>query len=201
MAVYKLFPKGDANFVAGQQRNEIIAQLQLSKFSKDTSNLERELNDFFYSKKGDNFEQYYTRASDIATQAFNERYQSYNFELNMDKMSAKFTNSNVGLLCNFSYYLNEDFTLNHNNIPARDYKEYNLAKYDYEIDTQYILPYETATPTERTFAIDEVGLDEVVVNKLQGLMKDDYDKYYDDYKFIVANSMEDYPIRKIFKEL
>ena len=82
---------------------------------------------------------------------------------------AKFTNSNVGLLCNFSYYLNEDFTLNHNNIPARDYKEYNLAKYDYEIDTQYILPYETATPTERTFAIDEVGLDEVVVNNTEQL--------------------------------
>ena len=82
---------------------------------------------------------------------------------------AKFTNSNVGLLCNFSYYLNEDFTLNHNNIPARDYKEYNLEKYDYEIDTQYILPYETATPTERTFAIDEVGLDEVVVNNTEQL--------------------------------
>ena len=82
---------------------------------------------------------------------------------------AKFTNSNVGLLCNFSYYLNEDFTLNHNNIPARDYKEYNLEKYDYEIDAQYILPYETATPTERTFAIDEVGLDEVVVNNTEQL--------------------------------
>lgn len=98
MAVYKLFPKGDVNFVAEQQRNKIKAQLQLSKFSKDTSNLERELNDFFYSKKGDNFEQYYTRASDIASQAFNERYQSYNFELNMDKMSAKFTNSNIKFL-------------------------------------------------------------------------------------------------------
>ena len=98
MAVYKLFPKGDINSVAEQQRKRIKAQLQLSKFSKDTSNLERELNDFFYSKKGDNFEQYYTRASDIASQAFNERYQSYNFELNMDKMSAKFTNSNIKFL-------------------------------------------------------------------------------------------------------
>lgn len=82
---------------------------------------------------------------------------------------AKFTNQNVGLLCNFSYYLNEEFTLNHNNIPASDYRAYNLAKYDYEIDLDYALPYETAEPTERTFPIDKEGLDEVVVNNTEQL--------------------------------
>ena len=82
---------------------------------------------------------------------------------------AKFTNTNVGLLCNFSYYLNEDFTLNHNNIPSLDYKNYNLAKYDYKIDLDYAIPYETATPTERTFAIDNEDKDEVVVNNTEQL--------------------------------
>lgn len=82
---------------------------------------------------------------------------------------AKFTNTNVGLLCNFSYYLNEDFTLNHNNIPSSEYRAYNLARYDYEIDLDYAIPYETATETERTFAIDKDGVDEVVVNNTEQL--------------------------------
>lgn len=82
---------------------------------------------------------------------------------------AKYTNANVGLLCNFTYYLDEDFVLTHNNIPKEDYKKYELSKYDYPIDTNYAKPYETAIPTERTFPIDAENVTEVEVGNTEQL--------------------------------
>lgn len=99
MAVYKLFPKTSSpTAVANFQRQTILRQLQSTQFKKDTSTLERTLNDFFYNKTGSNFNQYYERASSLATEAFNEAYSNYPFELNMEKMTAKFANSNIHFL-------------------------------------------------------------------------------------------------------
>lgn len=99
MSVYKLFPKnGSVNAAVAAQKKTIISQLNQKKYEKNTVALEKALNDFFYMKTGDNYEQYYTRASNLASEAFNERYQNYPFELSMDKMTAKFSNPNISFL-------------------------------------------------------------------------------------------------------
>lgn len=99
MAVYKLFPKsGSPSVAADLQRKTVLSQLQNTQFKQDSAKLEATLNEFFYSKTGDNYEKYYERASALATEAFNERYSSYPFELNMEKMTAKFTNPNISFI-------------------------------------------------------------------------------------------------------
>lgn len=99
MAVYKLFPKnGSINAAAQLQRQAILAQLQQNRYKKDINTLEQTLNDFFYAKQGDNFQQYYERASNLASQAFNEKYSAYPFELNMEKLSATFQNPNINFI-------------------------------------------------------------------------------------------------------
>lgn len=96
MSVYKLFPKKYSPSIAADlQRKTILSQLQNIQFKQDSAKLENTLNDFFYNKTGSNYEKYYERAAALATEAFNERYASYPFELNMEKMSAKFTNSKI----------------------------------------------------------------------------------------------------------
>lgn len=72
-----------------------MTQLTRANFNKDTSSLETLLNNFFYGKQGETFNKYYDRASDLAMQAFNEKYSSYPFELVLDKMSAKFTHPTI----------------------------------------------------------------------------------------------------------
>ena len=86
---------GDFKVHIGKNVTEIKTQ---KKYEKNTVALEKALNDFFYMKTGDNYEQYYTRASNLASEAFNERYQNYPFELSMDKMTAKFSNPNISFL-------------------------------------------------------------------------------------------------------
>lgn len=96
MAVYKLYPaNNNIDSVVAAQKQSILAQLQSKQFQKDNQKLEIVLNEFFYGKQGDNYDKYYKRAKEIATQAFNEKYSSYPFELNMNKLSAISTNPNL----------------------------------------------------------------------------------------------------------
>lgn len=81
-----------------KQKQKIFAQLNKKKHSKQTQYLEQTLNDFFYNKSGSNYEKYYNKAIDVATTAFNERYKSYPFELDMEKLTARFSNKNIKFL-------------------------------------------------------------------------------------------------------
>jgi len=103
------------------------------------------------------------------TKSYIDTYPEYNGVNLGYARYAKYTNTNVGLLCNFTYYLNEDFVLTHNNIPREDYIRYELAKFDYPIDLSFAKPYEKASSTERTFAIDKEGVKEVEVGNTEQL--------------------------------
>ena len=103
------------------------------------------------------------------TKTYIDTYPEYNGVNLGYARYAKYTNKNVGLLCNFTYYLNDDFILTHNDISKEEYKKYELSKFDYPIDLRYAKPYEKATPTERTFAIDKADVKEVEVGNTEQL--------------------------------
>lgn len=97
MAVYKLFPVNDLNSAIARQKKLTLSYLQQKKTKQDIENLEQALNNFFYGPH-DSKDKFYQRASELAEQEFDKRYQSHSFELDMDKATAKFTNQNINFI-------------------------------------------------------------------------------------------------------
>ena len=98
MAVYKILSQLDGsanvNGVAQAQRAKIMRDIKQKQYNKQTVELEKTLNDFFYGKAGDSHDKYHHKAMKMAQEVFNEKYNKM-FTFMGNKLTAKFIGGNL----------------------------------------------------------------------------------------------------------
>ena len=153
-------------YFGGKWHDYIIEdELELEKLVWHTI-LYRNNNVSFYIKSGSGLLQ--SNVNQL-TKRYIESYPEYDAVTSGYGKYAKITHDNVGMLCNFIYYLNDNFLLTHEDISVADYEKYNLAKYDYPLDNTYTEKYTTMETAERTFPIDAEGVPEVYCENTEQL--------------------------------
>ena len=99
MRKYQIFlDNPDVTTSVYNQKQRTIREINSKKYKKNSKQLENTLNDFFYNKKGKTYNKYYDKAMNLAQQEFQKRYSNYNFELDTNKLTAKYNNNNMNFI-------------------------------------------------------------------------------------------------------